>query len=280
MKTILLPTDFSKNSINAINYAMELYKNETCNFYILNIQKASSFISGDIMAGGPSATIYNTISDAAKKSIANIVTRIAKKYDNKKHHFEAIVDYDHFIDSINQVVEKYNINLIIMGTKGASGLEKVIFGSNTVHVMQRCRVPVLAIPESCKLARLSKIAFTTNHLTLFNLEELKVLQDVLALHQSKLYILHVADEFQVAQKQLQNMNFFNTYFEEAEHNYLNVQNKDMFKTVHQYIKDSHIEMFTMVSEKHSFIERLFTRHVLETFAFTIDVPFLVMHINN
>jgi hypothetical protein len=50
----------------------------------------------------------------------------------------------------------------------------------------------------------------------------------------------------------------------------------MFNAVHQYIKTNNIEMLAMISEKHSFLDRLFTRHALETFAFSIDVPFLVM----
>jgi nucleotide-binding universal stress UspA family protein len=280
MKTILLPTDFSKNSINAINYAMELYRNEPCNFYILNVQRASAYISDDMMGVGSSATIYNTIIDAAKKSVTNIISKIKKQYNNDKHHFEAIVDYDNFIDSINQVTEKYKVDLIIMGTKGATGLEKVVFGSNTARVMQRCKTPVLAIPDGCILKSLDKIAFTTNHLTVFNIKQLSMLKDMLAIYNSKLNILHVSDKFQQAQKQLQNMNFFNTYFEEAEHDYIDVHNKDMFKTVHRYIKENKVEMFVMMSERHSFIERLFTRHALETFAFSIDVPFLVIHVNN
>lgn len=280
MKTILLPTDFSKNSINAINYAMELYRNEPCNFYILNVQRASSYISDDMIGVSSSATIYNTIIDAAKKSVTNIISKIIKQYKNDKHHFEAIVDYDNFIDSINQVTEKYNVDLIIMGTKGASGLEKVIFGSNTARVMQRCKIPVLAIPDGYTLTKLDKVAFTTNHLTQFNIKQLSALKEILTLQNSKLNILHVADRFQEAQKQLQNMNFFNTYFEEAEHSYIDVQNKDMFKSVHNFIKDNNVNMFVMISERHSFIERLFTRHALEKFAFSIDVPFLVMHIND
>ena len=280
MKTILLPTDFSKNSINAINYAMELYRNKPCNFYILNIQRASSYISDDMMGVSSSATIYNTIIDAARKSITNIISKLKKQYNNDKHQFEAIVDYDNFIDSINQVTEKYKVDLIIMGTKGATGLEKVVFGSNTARVMQRCKTPVLAIPEGCTLTSLDKIAFTTNHLTVFNIKQLSMLKDILGIYNSKLNILHVSDNFQQAQNQLQNMNFFNTYFEKAEHDYIDVHNKDMFKTVHRYIKENKIDMFVMMSERHSFIERLFTRHALETFAFSIDVPFLVIHVNN
>ncbi|MFD0836604.1 universal stress protein [Mariniflexile aquimaris] len=280
MKTILLPTDFSKNSINAINYALELYRNEACKFYVLNVQRASTYISDDLMGVSTSATIYNTIIDAAKKSVTNIISKIKKQYHNEKHEFEAIVDYDNFIDSINQVTAKYDIDMIVMGTKGATGLAKVVFGSNTARVMQRCKTPVLAIPDGYTLSGLKKIAFTTNHITTFNIKQLSVLKEMTALHHSKLHILHIADKFQEAQKQLQNMNFFNIYFEEAEHDYIDVKNKDMFKKVHRYLKDNNVEMFVMISERHSFIERLFTRHALEKFAFSIDVPFLVIHIDN
>lgn len=280
MKTILLPTDFSKNSLNAINYATELFKNEVCEFYILNVQKASSFISDDMMVVSSSATIYSTLIDAAKKSITNIISSIKLREDNDKHQFHSIVDYDNFIDSINQTSEKHQVDLIIMGTKGASGLQRVLFGSNTARVMQRCHTPVLAIPEGCKYAPLNKIAFTTNHINLFTIDELQILKTVLHLCGSKLYVLHVADEHHLAQKQLQNMNFFDAYFPDAEHDFIDVNKKDMFDTVHQYILDNDIDMLSMISEKHSFLERLFTRHALETFAFSIDVPFLVVESSN
>ncbi|TXG35733.1 universal stress protein [Seonamhaeicola maritimus] len=280
MKTILLPTDFSKNSLNAINYATELFKNEVCEFYILNVQKASSFISDDMMVVSSSATIYSTLIDAAKKSITNIISSIKLREDNDKHQFHSIVDYDNFIDSINQTSEKHQVDLIIMGTKGASGLQRVLFGSNTARVMQRCHTPVLAIPEGCKYAPLNKIAFTTNHINLFTIDELQILKTVLHLCGSKLYVLHVADEHHLAQKQLQNMNFFDAYFPDAEHDFIDVNKKDMFDTVHQYILDNDIDILSMISEKHSFLERLFTRHALETFAFSIDVPFLVVESSN
>lgn len=280
MKTILLPTDFSKISVNAINYATQLFRNEPCNFYILNVQKASSYISDDLMVVSASATIYNTIIDTAKKSISNIISRIKKEYNNDTHHFEAIVDYDNFIDSINQVIKKYNVDLIIMGTKGASGLEKVIFGSNTSRVMQRCKVPVLAIPEGCGFKSLKKISFTTNHITLLNTNQLNVLNVILALHDSELNILHEGGEFQSDKNQIQNNHFFKSHFEEATHDYLEVQNNDMFKMVQTYLKENQVDMFVMMSEQHSFFERLFTRHALETFAFSIEVPFLVIPVNN
>ncbi|MCL6296064.1 universal stress protein [Jejuia spongiicola] len=276
MKTILLPTDFSINSINAINYAIELFKDVECHFYILNVQKASAFISDDMMVVSSSATIYNTIIDAAKKSISNIISTIEKKHKNKKHHFTSVVDYDNFIDSINQVSKKHSVDLIVMGTRGASGLSKVIFGSNTVRVIQRCNMPVLAIPDGCKFDSISKIVFATSNSKQFNKNEFKPLKEIMALGNSKLDILHLADQHHLAYNAYDNMDFFNTYYNDAKHEFIDTISNDMFNAVYKYIEHNEIKILAMMNKKHSFLERLFIRHNVETFAFNIDIPFLVM----
>ncbi|WP_303315647.1 universal stress protein [Flavivirga abyssicola] len=279
MKTILLPTDFSKNSMNSIDFAVALFKDVECEFYLLNVQKASSFISDDMIAVASSATIYKTIIDAAKKSLSNIISKLEKRDKNDKHHFHSMVDYDNFIDSINQVSEKNQVDLIIMGTKGASGLQKVIFGSNTVRVIQRCKVPVLAIPDNCVFSNLNKLLFAPNNVNSFDVTHLKPLVDLVAQNDSKLHVLHVADENHLVQKQGKNVDFFNLHFTNSIHDYIDVKTKDMYDVVHKYIIRNNIKMLCMVDEKHSFLERLFNKHLVETFAFSIDIPFLVMKNN-
>lgn len=277
MKNILLPTDFSKNSMNAIHFAMDLLRGETCHFYILNVQKASSFISDDMMTVSTSTTIYTTIINAAKKSLDNIISICKTDYANEDYIFHPLVDYDNFIDAIKQVSKINNIDLIIMGTKGASGLTKKLFGSNTVRVIQRCKSPVLAIPDKCRFKDLNQIAFTTNNLPLFNLTELKPLKDLQSKYHSSLCILHVADENHLAQNQSINEDFFKTYFTDARHDFVDSNAHDIYHAIQHYLKDNNIKMLAMMSKKHSFVERLFTEHLVETFAFKIDIPFLVMH---
>jgi len=276
VKTILLPTDFSKNSLNAIDYAMELFKNEPCEFYLINIQKAASFVSDDLMTMSSSATIYQTLIEAAKKSIKNIIIEIENKFNNKLHHFYSIVDYDNFVDGINQICKSRDIDLIIMGTKGASGAEKMIFGSNTAHVMQRCITPVLAIPDKCKFKTMDRLAFTSNYLTLYNKEELQPLIDILSLYDSKVDILHLEDKSNLSKAQENNKAFLKTFFGGIAHEFIDLEKNDIFKTVHNYIELNGIKMLAMMSRKHSFLERLFARHLVETFAFKIEIPFLVM----
>jgi nucleotide-binding universal stress UspA family protein len=276
MKSILLPTDFSKNSVNAINYAMALFKDVSCDFYLLNVQKASSFISDDMMVMASSATIYQTIIDVSKKSIANLIKKLETKYKNDKHTFHSVVDYDNFIDSINQLTLNKQIDLIVMGTKGATGLEKVVFGSNTVHVMQRCVAPVLAIPDGCLFTNLNRVAFTTNYLTLHNIEELRPLKELVTLYDSKLNILHFDDIEGVSDQRKENKKFLKTYFSDVTYENIDSFSTDLYKTLEEYVHANDIKLIAMMRKKHTFLERLFNRHPEETLAFNIDIPFLVM----
>ncbi|MDG1729760.1 MAG: universal stress protein [Algibacter sp.] len=276
MKNILLPTDFSKNSINAIYYALEFLKDQECQFYILNVQKASSFITDDMMVVNSSTTIYKTLINAAKKSINNIITTIEEEFENKKHTFHSIVDYDNFIDAINQVSKNNSIDLIIMGTKGASGLEKMLFGSNTVRVMQRCKAPVLAIPDRCKFKSIDTIAFATTNSKIFKPEEVKILHKIITFNEASLKILHLADQNHLAYEAFDNLDFLDANFNNVNHEFIDTPSNEMFTIVHNYIQENNIDMLAIMNKKHSFLERLFTTHSVERFAFKIDIPLLVM----
>lgn len=276
MKTILLPTDFSKNSINAINYAVKLFAYTSCNFYILNVQKASSFISDDLMTVSSSATIYATLVDAAKASIKNIISQIEKNNKNKKHRFHSIVDYDNFIDSINQVCDNHGVDLIIMGTQGASGLDKVLFGSNTVRVMQRCKAPVLAIPHGCEFKSMDNLAFAITTSKKFELEEIEILREIMIMNKSSLQIYHLGDQNHFVYDTDENIDFFNQNFNQLKHEFVDTTKEDMFNVVSDYIKKNNIDMLAIMNKKHSFLERLFATHSVERFAFKMEIPLLVM----
>lgn len=279
MKNILLPTDFSKNSMNAICYAIEFLKNQECDFYILNVQKASSFISDDMMVVNSSTTIYKTLINAAKKSIDNIITTLNEEFRNSNHKFHPIVDYDNFVDSINQVCENHSIDLIIMGTKGASGLAKVLFGSNTVRVMQRCKAPVLAIPDRCNYAKPKKLAFATTNSKSFKKEDLEILNKVLTQNEATLQILHLADQNHLVYDAYNNVDFLNKSFDKSKHEFIDTPNEAMYAVVHDFIVQNEIDILAIMNKKHSFLERLFKTHAVERFAFNIDLPLLVMQYN-
>ena len=96
------------------------------------------------------------------------------------------------------------------------------------------------------------------------------------LYKLKLHVLHIADDNHLSQMKNKNINFMNEYFPNCIHDYMDLRSNDIYEVVHQYLENNGIQMLVMLSEKHSFLERLFTRHPVEIFAFNIDIPFLVL----
>lgn len=276
MKTILLPTDFSNNSLNAIDFAMQMLIDSDCTFYILNVQKASSFVSDDLMTASPSVNIYQAIIDASKKSLNNIIESIEKKYRNPKHELVPIVDYDNFIDSINQTCEVKNIDLIVMGTKGASGLEKVIFGSNTVRVMQRGKTPVLAIPDNFKYEKFLQVAFLSNYLEKYKKEDVTTFLKIISLYDSNVNVLHVSQGKALTKVQKENIKQLDKLFKDISHKFVDLKGIDVYNEVSGFIKLNKINLLTMVNRKHSFMERFLSTQKVEEFGFNANIPFLVL----
>lgn len=128
MKTILALVDFSAVATNAVFFAAELSKRSSAHLVIVNILSKSG--------GEHDATIQlEALEEDLKKSLGD---------DLRCESFHVHGD---FISTVKKVVTLQQPDLIVMGTKGASGLKKLLIGSNTVNVIANTRVPVLVIPE-------------------------------------------------------------------------------------------------------------------------------------
>lgn len=276
MKTILLPTDFSDNSINAMRYALEYFRKEPVKFIILNVQKVSAFVSDDLMAMQPSDTIFKSLIESSKHKVTRLIKELKRTDDNPLHQFESKVDYDNFIDAINQAIALEGVELIVMGTKGASNIAKTIFGSNTVRVIQRANCPVLAIPNDYKYKGIKHIAFPSNYYTEYNIDDLKPLLALTKDNECNVSVLHVKDEEHLTEYQENNRAFLDDCFSNQHHSFIDLEQGNLFTKITDYIVENDVDLLAMMSRKHSFIERLFTRHAAESFAFNPKVPLLVM----
>ena len=189
MKNILLPTDLSKNAYNAIQYAMELYRNESCMFYLLNVQKASNYTSDDLMISKPNTSIHHSLLYDNKIKLEGIIEKLKLNYHNNNHSFEAVLDFDIFIDALKQTIVSKNIDLIIMGTNGASNAKEVVFGSNTLQVIRKIDCPVLIIPQNFAFKKINSILFTIDSDSNFSSVGIHPLIDILTTYKAYLKVL-------------------------------------------------------------------------------------------
>lgn len=276
---ILLPTDFSKNSMKAINYAKELYKNETCDFYLLNVFSATSNILDSLLNMEPGSELYETAKLHSENGLAKFYDMIAMSdYDNPKHHSEVVSTFNNVIEAIKIIVEKKDIEMIVMGTKGETNDSAVVYGSTAVYVMEKIRnCPVIVVPEAAKQELPKEIVFPTSFKTHYKRRELKYLTDIAKKCNATIAILHVSEEDKLDKSQEENKQLLKDILEGTNYKFHSLSHASVETAVNLFVQSRASDMVAFINKKHAFFESIFTKPMVKDISFRSKVPILVMH---
>jgi len=278
MKNILLPTDFSKNSWNAIQYALAFFKKSSCNFYLLHVTSISNYAGGESPVIPTSATIEKTLLKQAKLELQKLLKKIRTLEESVNHNFITLSSYDYFIDALrNQITEK-NIDLVVMGTKGATGLKEAIIGSNTGDLITKVKCPVLVVPEKAVYHSLKEIAFPTDYNLFYQSKILNGISDLVKAHDAIIRILHVAKKNdQLTEFQTENKEYLNDFFADENHSFHKVTNKKIEAGIQCFVESRDIDMIIMVAKNLNFFQQILFKPTVEEISYHIEIPFLVLH---
>ncbi len=161
MKKILVPTDFSEQAENALKVAAQLAKKFNGEIYLLHMLELPMQLigSGSSGSGGnnnlPEALYFMKL---AKKRFSDILNEPYLK-DVKVHE---TVEFHQAFEGIMEVSEKYNCDIIIMGSHGSTGFKEMFIGSNTEKVVRNSGIPVLVIKNEHKVFQIDDFVFGTD----------------------------------------------------------------------------------------------------------------------
>ena len=141
MKTILVPTDFSSGSENALYYAIEMAKKTHAKiilFHATHLNASEYLVPFDVL------TLEHE--KAQKNSELKLKQELLKIAHSGNIEYEYIDTDEEVISGISHAIENNKVDMVIMGTKSAGGLLNELFGSNTSNVIQKTNVPIIALP--------------------------------------------------------------------------------------------------------------------------------------
>jgi nucleotide-binding universal stress UspA family protein len=178
MKTIIAPIDFSDSSKNALLFAAELSK-----------RTAASLVVVTVLAKGDDET----------KAINKLHSKISKMKttfgDDLK--CESLVLRGNLVTALKKEIKARKANLVVMGTRGASALKRMLMGSNTVNLIAKTKVPVLVVPAIAKFGNFLKngknrVVLATDLNSLKNPDALDTLKKiVLIIEEPKMRVLNI-----------------------------------------------------------------------------------------
>ena len=207
--------------------------------------------------------------------LEKLKSRLEGQYENPKHKFIIHSAFNTLLGEISEMVEAENIDLIVMGTQGATGAKEILFGTHTVHVIKKARCPIIAIPPKYKFEAPKEILFPTDYEIEYKQEKFETLMAIAEQHKSRINVMHVRagydlNEIQEKHKtQLKKLLGNKALFHEEPDNVI-------IDAINDFQIKKKINLLVMVQNKHTFMERLFIEPIIKKIGFHITVPFMVL----
>lgn len=286
---VLVPVDFSDYSMKACEFGFNFAQGMEAEVVLLHVYftpiYSTSLPYGDVFN-------YQITDDENVKNILHKVhadlNALSDKVKGKVASGEfPNVKYSCVLregipeEEILRYSKEYRPRIIIMGTRGKNQKDIDLIGSVTAEVIERSRVPVIAIPENTpfkQLAEAKRIAFITN----FDQRDLIAFDSLISAlkpYHFSVSLIHLSDVKDTWNEiKLGGIKeYFQKQYPDLEIQYDVVQNDDFLNSFESYIKSNKIDIIALTTYKRNIFSRLFNPGIARKMIFHSDTPLLVIY---
>lgn len=282
MKRIVLPTDFSKNAWNAITYALSIFKGVECEFFIVNAYQVGSSGLATKMGRANDTRLFRLMKEQSERELKRLMEKVRKIDGNPKHSFTTFSIVDNLVNAIGKTVYNKEVDYIVMGTKGASGLKEVFMGSNTYKIINEIDFcPIIAVPDEYEIKdSINTIVLATGYEHLFETYELHPLLKLVRLFDSEIWVTYAGNLNELTPQQLASKKVLEKKLKSVKHKFIEVEKGSSIHSAIQKTAEENkdVDMVAMINYGHGFFEKLTREAVIKKVSFNSRVPFLVMHL--
>lgn len=270
---ILVPSDFSQSSNNAALYAAKFAKKvsaEIILFHVVHFEHPLMMqVSESIEHKIENIRIQNASEDCIR-----LVKDLKSKVKGVHVSFKVVPGFP-----IADVIENYaianNIDLVIMGTKGATGLSKLLFGSNAVSTINKSSIPVLTVPESSCFKKVKLIVCASEmHEMQYEIQKIIPLAK---LFDALIDILHVQPP--ESKEKFDTANIEKSLIEKYKYQKISFHlayNSNIVVGINEYVAEVKTDILAMFTREIGFFESLFKTSLSREEAFHSYIPLLTL----
>lgn len=267
MKNLLVPFDFSHNSRNALDYAAQLTKRCDGKLMIFHAYDRS-----EVLEGVKVATAISAMEDTKVKMMEH--------FSLPEEKVDIHVLQGEFIEEVLNFLDEQQVDLIVLGTRGANGLRELLVGSYTVNLMQEVNgIPMLVIPEKATFRELRHILLCSDLNEIADDDALDLVKDMALIFDADVRLAHVEKKGGQPsfEKILEKRRETHIFEPEVKCVYKRIVASDFLTGLQFYMdKKGDNDMVAMVYREHTFIETIFGMNHTHQMAYHTDVPLLVL----
>jgi len=275
MKTILIPTDFSTTSENAIDFAVAFAKKENAVIILLHAYHVTypvSDFSGEIVAQEISET-----KQIAEEKLQQLCLKIMQ---TDKVKCERVCKEGLATDMILEASRKMHPDFIVMGTKGASGIKEVLLGSNTAKVIERAQHPVIAVPEGALFHGIRQITYATNYYV-SDIDAIRKLSEIAEPFKAVINILHISDGEYIPESENELLKQFvskvSKKVDYKNFSYQLIFGQNVEEELNNYLRNNSTDLLSMSTLHRNLVDKIFGKSITKKLAYHTNVPLLAFH---
>lgn len=196
---------------------------------------------------------------------------------------KAIASKTSLKNAIAELTDANDIDLIVMGTLGASGTKKVFFGSNASSVIGTSKVPVMVIPPGYKWKKPERFLFTTHHFEK-DLRRLDFIFEIANLYMARVNAAVFSNEekdtsetlMQRTNQILEYEKFIRRNYEEPLFATQHIIGEHFIESLQNYITKNNVDVLAMAFHKKDFHQRIFNPGVTRKMSYQTKIPLLAI----
>lgn len=266
MQNILIPTDFSPIAENAIDYAIDLAKEFKSQIFLFHFYTFDRY-NYDYEYPKHNQPYVKRLEKKIKSTKLKFTEKL-KEYGLSMH---TIVEQGNVSALIKSKVEKFNIDLIVMGTKGATGINKVVFGSVAASVMENASLPVLVVPPGHSLSRIEHIVLGIDSQP-FQRMTVELLEQVAIKYGSRVTMLYVnpgSSNKQIRREEL-NLNDIEFSLQEIP------ITSSIGESITLFAENENCDLLCLIRRSRGFFQSLFQKSVTKSQVLKSNFPLLIL----
>jgi len=272
VKTITILTDFSSSARNAMEYAFHLFKYSDTKNILLNVYREPQ-LGEDMLI-----SITDLLEKESRRRLSKERQVLTSTFSDNHLQVTQRAEYGTLVDVVNHILRKEHIDLIVMGSKGASGIQKSLVGSNTVDVIRKVHCPVLVVPEKTTYEPPVHIVLATDGKNLKAGHSLELLVELTQQASTELLVVKVEPEIDLLEENKLNAENrrLNQLLKNVPHHFYSIQHRNPVIGIDTFVRENRVDLLAMVAERYHSFDRLVYNSFSEQMSMLADAPLLIL----
>jgi nucleotide-binding universal stress UspA family protein len=274
MKTIIVPTDFSPIATNAMNFAADMAVNINASLLLLNVYQvpvSMTDVPVVLVSTEELRKSSETKLEEVKDSLSHITSGKIKVYTEAR--------MGDVSDELEDVCKRIQPFAVIMGTRGASGIEKILFGSTTLTAIRHLTWPVIVVPPGKEYGTgIKKIGFACDFTKVVENTPIQFIKNMVKEFGAELHVLNVDHENKHFKPETPEESLMlHTLLEDLNPEYHFINNVDVEDGINEFVEKNNIDLLITIPKKHNLLEGLFKQSSTKQLVTQSHVPVMCVH---